>query len=403
MSLSSDTVVHADFSPEDARFEQLRRLTDVSRALTYTTSLDQVMRLTVERGAMLLNATASVLMLNDAEGALQVRAAHGIPTERVKQFSAAESDDLSARLDGLLGVPADHMVAVPLVVGGDVTGLVGVATSRPSTPADEWLLSALADQAAVALENARMGGEVREGLEDRLRASEGETSAKDHALATLAHDIRTPLGAIDSYCDMVLEEMYGPINDRQREVLARVKMSGRHLLSLLHNVMDMARISAGALRVDAAPVRLEEVAREAIQMLIPAADAKFQTLHLGRLADVVVIGDHARLRQIVINLIGNAVKFTPQDGSVAVTTSEVNIDGILLGEIAVSDNGPGIAAAEVDLIFQPYYRSKETAAIPGVGLGLAISRALVEQMGGAMLVESEVGKGSTFRLRIPAL
>ena len=155
------------------------------------------------------------------------------------------TDEVIERLQGLCDVSHDCLIAVPLVVGGAVTGLVAVATGRPSTARDESLLSSLADHAAVALENARLGSEVRLAMEDRLRASEGATSAKDRALAPLAHDIRTPLGAIHGYCEILQEEIYGPVNDRQRETLGRVRMSGRHLLSLLDNVMEMARLGAG--------------------------------------------------------------------------------------------------------------------------------------------------------------
>jgi signal transduction histidine kinase len=121
----------------------------------------------------------------------------------------------------------------------------------------------------VALENARLGGEVRLEMEDRLRASEGATSAKDRALSTLAHDIRTPLGAIDGYCELLQDEIYGPINDRQRETLGRVRMSGRHLLSLLDNVMEMARLDAGVVHVAPEPGAARDVAREAVHMLLP--------------------------------------------------------------------------------------------------------------------------------------
>lgn len=391
----------ASFSGVDREFAQLRRLTEISRALTYTTSLEQVTRLTVERGAELLGAPAAVLMLADAEGLLQVRAAHGIPQERVARFGAPLTDEVIERLQGLFGVPDDHLIAVPLVVGGAVTGLVAVATGRPSTAPEESLLSSLADHAAVALENARLGGEVRLDMEDRLRASEGATSAKDRALATLAHDIRTPLGAIDGYCEILQAEIYGPVNDRQRETLGRVRMSGRHLLSLLDDVMEMARLEAGVVRMSAEPVHLLDVAREAVHMLIPAADAKLQTLQFGRAEDVVVTGDHARVRQVLVNLIGNAVKFTPQDGSITVTTSERVVAGVAFGEIRVSDTGPGIAEEERAAIFEPYYRSEGTAEAPGVGLGLAISHGLVRQMGGELDLESQLGVGSTFHLRLP--
>ncbi len=382
-------------------FAQLRRLTEISRALTYTTSLEQVTRLTVERGAELLDAEAAVLMLPDAEGLLHVRSAHGVTEERVTRFRAPLTDDVIGRLQGLLAVPGDCFIAVPLVVGGAVTGLLAVARRRACTAADESLLSALADQAAVALENARLGGEVRLEMEDRLRASEGATTAKDRALATLAHDIRTPLGAIDGYCSLMQDEIYGPINDRQRETLGRVRMSGQHLLSLLDNVMDMARLNAGVVRTSAEPVHLADVAREAVHMLIPAANAKRQTLQLGKLTDVVVTADEHRVRQVLVNLIGNAVKFTPEDGSISVTASEHIVAGVPWGEFRVADTGPGIADAEKAAIFEPYYRSEGTAQMPGVGLGLAISHALVQQMGGELHLESEVGVGSSFIVRLP--
>ncbi|HET9439305.1 MAG TPA: histidine kinase dimerization/phospho-acceptor domain-containing protein, partial [Longimicrobiales bacterium] len=241
----------------------------------------------------MLDASAALLMLPDAEGRLQVRAAQGVDEARITRFQAPLDDELIERLRGLLGVPDECFVAVPLVVGGAVTGLLAVATRLPSTPADEWLLSALADQAAVALENARQGGEVRIEMEERLRVVQGATTSKDRALSTLAHDIRTPLGAIDAYCAILEDEIHGPINDRQRETLGRVRMSGRHLLSLLENVMDMARLTAGVIQVEAERVRLIDVAREAVQMLIPAADAKLQTLQFKAADDVIVIADHA--------------------------------------------------------------------------------------------------------------
>ena len=389
------------FDAAGPEFAQLRRLTGISRALTYTTSLEQVTRLTVERGAELLGAGAAVLMLPDAGGLLHVRAAHGIDEERVARFRAPLDDEVIGRLQGLLAVPDDCFIAVPLVVGGAVTGLLAVAMRQPCSAADESLLSALADQAAVAIESARLGGEVRVEMEDRLRASEGATSAKDRALATLAHDIRTPLGAIDGYSEILETEIHGPVNDRQRETLGRIRMSGRHLLSLLDNVMDMARLTAGVVRVDAEPVRLEEVAREAVHMLVPAADARLQALRLGEQADVVVRADHARVRQVLVNLIGNAVKFTPQDGTITVGTAVHAAAGGSWGEVRVADSGPGIAEAERGAIFEPFYRSEGTAEAPGVGLGLAISHALVTQMGGELLLESEVGQGSTFIVRLP--
>jgi signal transduction histidine kinase len=391
------------FGELDQGFEQLRRLTEVSRALTYTTSLEQVTRLTVERSAELLDADVVVLMLPDAQSLLHVRAAVGIDEARIARFRATLDDEMMLRLQGLLDVPAERVIAVPLVVGGEVTGVLAVAVKGAVTNADEWLLSALADQAAVALENARQGGEVKVEMEERLRVSEGATTAKDQALSTLAHDIRTPLGAIDGYCSILEDEMLGTINDRQRETLGRVRMAGRHLLSLLDNVMEMARLTAGVVQVDLREVRLSDVAREAVHMLVPESDKKLQTLHAKIVTDSVVMADHARLRQVLINLIGNAVKFTPADGSISVGVDVDVAGGARWGVISVTDNGPGIAPAELNAVFQPYYRSERAGTTAGVGLGLAISQALIKRMAGRLDVQSEPGLGSCFEIRLPLL
>ena len=382
--------------------EQLRQLTEVGRALTYTTSVEQVAQLTVDRGARLLGAAAAVLMLAEADGLLRVRAAHGVSEARLGRFGGAHADETVERLQGLLDAPDDGFLAVPLVAGGAVTGLLAVALDGAAGAADEWLLSALADQVAVALDNARLASEVHAEMERRLRASEGATSAKDRALATLAHDIRSPIGAIDGYCSNMEEEIYGPLTDAQRKAMARVRMAGRHLLSLLESVMEMVRLDAGAVSVAALPVRLREVAREAVDLLAPAAAARLQTLSFAEGPDVVVTGDQARIRQVLVNLLGNAVKFTPEGGAITVVTAVRAEGGASWGEVRVSDTGPGIPEGERAAVFEPYYRSAETARAPGVGLGLAISHALVARMGGRLTVESEVGIGSTFVLGFPA-
>ena len=316
--------------------------------------------------------------------------------------ATTRGDDVTARLQTLLAAADDGLLAVPLVARGTVTGLVAVALAHDVTAAEEWLLSALADHAAVALENARLTGEVRIEMEERLRASEGTTSALDRALATLAHDIRTPIGAIDGYSSNIEDGLYGPVTERQRVALGRVRMGGRHLLSLLDNVLDMARLNAGAVVVRAEPVRLAIVAREAVELAAPAAAAKLQSLtHAGE-HDVVVTGDQARIRQVLVNLLGNAVKFTPTGGTITVTAAGCCSGATRYGEVRVTDTGPGIAEDEQAAIFAAYYRSAGAARTPGVGLGLAISAALVAQMGGTLRVESEAGAGSSFALRLPA-
>ena len=383
--------------------QQLRKLTEIGRALTYTTSLEQVAQLAVERGAGLLDAGAAVLMLPDADDMMQVRASHGIPGERLTRSRATAESEMMEPLPELLGVDGDRLLGVPLVVGGAVTGLIAVALGAPPTALDEWLLSALADQTAVALEHARLGGEVRLDMAGRLRASEGATGVKDRALATLAHDIRSPLGAIDGYCWNLGDGLYGPVTDKQQHALDRIRMSARHLLSLLDNVMDMARLNAGVVAVRTDRVRLGAVAREAVDMLAPAAAARLQSLTLTSAANPAIAGDADRLRQVLVNLVGNAVKFTPEGGTISLTVSEFSTAGASFAQVRVADSGPGIPDAEQAVIFEPYYRSETVVKLPGVGLGLAISHTLVEQMGGTLTVESEIGEGATFTIRFPLL
>jgi signal transduction histidine kinase len=136
-------------------------------------------------------------------------------------------------------------------------------------------------------------------------------------------------------------------------------------------------------------------------VVVGVSESRGQKNDLGRPADVLVSADHGRVRQVLVNIIGNAVKFTPEGGSVTVTTRTRAVAGVKWGQIRVTDTGPGIAPADTAAIFEPYYRSEGTAQLPGVGLGLAISHALVQQMGGRLEVESDLGVGSSFILLFP--
>jgi len=161
----------------------------------------------------------------------------------------------------------------------------------------------------------------------------------------------------------------------------------------------MARLNAGVVALRTEAIHLAGVVREAADILAPAAAAKLQSLTVTVQSHPVINGDAARLRQVLVNLVGNAVKFTPQGGTITVSISEFRETEGSVAELRVTDTGPGIPAAEQVAIFEPYYRSETAALLPGVGLGLAISRGLVEQMGGTLAVESEIGRGSSFLIR----
>jgi phosphoserine phosphatase RsbU/P len=391
------------------RTEQLRKLTEISRALTYTTEIEDVLRLATDRAAEIMKADRAILMLGEEDGELRVRASHGVEEEVLRQFERPSDGSLTVHLRTLLGAaPPECFLGVPLVAHGRVTGLLAVvrATGDPCTEEEEWLLSAVADQVAVALENARLYQVALRERDDRAAAGDADSAANEasgRALATLSHDLRSPLNAIDSYSELMEMEILGPITDRQREALGRIRLSGRHLLAVLENVLEMTRLSAGVVRVHADSVVLGTVVEEAAMMVRPSASAKDQSMSVNVELPLVVVADPDRLRQVLVNLLGNAVKYTGEGGSIHLSVSQEERNGRVWGTVSVADTGSGISAQDLSSIFRPYYRvpGSEVDAPEGAGLGLAISSELIRHMEGEIEVESEPGRGSTFTIYLP--
>jgi phosphoserine phosphatase RsbU/P len=385
---------------DQSRLERLRTLTEVSRALTYTTATEDILQITVARAADLMGGDKALIMLADPDAVLTVRAAWGVDADRIGALHEPLNETLVRRLQDILGYPLEEcFLSVPLVAQGHVTGLLAVV--RPvgarQTEDDEWLLSALADQAAVALENARLTEAVDSGREDRERMVE----LQGRTQATLGHELRSPLSAILAYSALLLDEEFGPLQDRQREGVARIQMSGQHLLSIIENVLDVARINAGILRLSSTLVHVDAVLDEAVQMVQPRATEKQQALRRSPGEGLVVRADPNRLRQALVNLVGNAIKYTPRGGAVEVVTTATDANGQRCAALSVTDTGPGIPAAILESIFDPYDRGAAASHEPGLGLGLFIARELVRQMGGDIQVRSEPGAGSTFTVLIP--
>jgi phosphoserine phosphatase RsbU/P len=389
-----------DLTTNLARLERLRTLTEVSRALTYATSIEDVLDLTVQRAAQLMGADKALIMLTDPDGLLTVRAAHGIDPDRVGELREPLTETLIRRLQGLLDYPLPQcFLSVPLVAQGQVTGLL--AAVRPlafgDAEDDEWLLSALADQAAVALENARLADAVR-GERDRTARL---TEAHDRNQATLSHELRSPLSAIQAYSSLLLDGIYGPLNDRQRESIARILKSGEHLLAVIENVLDAARLAAGTLRVAPSRLPVAPVLDEALDMVRPRVAERQQELTIRTLEEVVIEGGASQLRQALVNLLGNASKYTPAGGRIEVTVGRADRDGRPAAAIAIADNGRGIPDHVLPTIFEPYNRAGALPNEPGLGLGLYICRELVRKMDGDIRVTSAPGAGSTFTVLLP--
>ncbi|MBW3629812.1 MAG: PAS domain-containing sensor histidine kinase [Gemmatimonadetes bacterium] len=243
---------------------------------------------------------------------------------------------------------------------------------------------------------------------DAARKVEAENRAKGEFLSAMSHELRTPLQAIIAYADLLDMQIEGTLNDLQREQLGRIRVSSRHLLGLAQEVLDLSRLDSGHLAVKAGAHRLGSATEDSLTMIVPqAADKGVGLVNAvgGTAAELCYWGDEDRVRQILVNLLTNAVKFTPEDGRVTISagsTQQAPPDTELGGPgpwmyIRVEDNGKGMPAEQLTTIFEPY-EQLEGAPIEGAGLGLAISQRLARLMGGDLTVTSTDGIGSSFFL-----
>jgi signal transduction histidine kinase/DNA-binding response OmpR family regulator len=234
-----------------------------------------------------------------------------------------------------------------------------------------------------------------------LRAKEEVERAskfKDQFLSTMSHELRTPLNAVLGFSDLLAEERYGSLNERQKRYVSNIHSGGQHLLKLISDILDLSKIEAGRMDLAIQEVQIKSAIAEVLSTLKPLAEKKSQTLSQNAEANVIVLADSTRLKQMLMNLAGNAIKFTPEGGRIELGAHETN------GQIRVEvrDTGPGIPAEERDHIFQAFYRLRQSGgAIEGTGLGLAITQRLAELHGSTLELESQSGQGSCFYFCLP--
>jgi signal transduction histidine kinase/HAMP domain-containing protein len=294
------------------------------------------------------------------------------------------------------------IASAPMVWEGRAIGTIDVVRTPPRefTAQEIALLKTFADQAVIAIQNSRQFHEIQ----DKSRQLETANRHKSDFLANMSHELRTPLNAIIGFSEVLVEKMFGELNDKQLEYLRDIHSSGHHLLSLINDILDLSKIEAGRMELDLASFDLGDLLESASMLVRERAARHGLTLTL----DVAEglddwVADVRKVKQVVINLLSNAVKFTPAGGTVTLRARGVESAGRSAVEIAVIDTGVGIAPDQQALVFEEfrqasgdYLRKQE-----GTGLGLALAKRFVELHGGTMRLDSAPARGSTFAFTLP--
>ena len=303
-------------------------------------------------------------------------------------------------------------LGVPLALFGETFGALVIGYRRPYelAPRDTRLALTLAGHAAVAISNARLHGALAQRTRETERANEElrwTTEAKDRFFASMSHELRTPLNSILGYQSLLLEGVVGDVPAPARSFLERAQRSTRTLLHLVNDVLDLSKLQAGKLELVVVPARMRAIVEEALATIEPLAAARRIAVEVEPWPPLPAVHTDAdRVRQILINLLSNAVKFT-DEGRVTVSAAHgvgaAAADGVAHEwvELRVADTGPGIAPENQERIFHEFEQIVGATARGGTGLGLPISRKLARLLGGDLTVESELGHGSVFILRLP--
>jgi len=404
--------------------EELTALGEVSRALSSTLDLETVLSTIVTRANQLAGTdTCSVFEYDEQAEEFHLRATHNLDEEVValtRRTPIRKGEGALGRMavtrepvqipdiaredayrgplrDLLLRTGWRALLAIPLLREDHLIGGLAVNKETPGEFAPEIveLLKTFATQSALAIQNARLFREI----EAKSRELEIASQHKSQFLANMSHELRTPLNAILGYTELIADAIYGEVPEKMREVLERVQQSGRHLLGLINDILDLSKIEAGQLTLALGDYSLEVVAATVATAVEALAAEKKLRLDVTVEPDLPMgHGDERRLTQVLLNLVGNAIKFT-EAGSVGVRAGATA--GSFL--VAVADTGPGIAENDRERIFEEFQQatSTTTRAKGGTGLGLAIARRIIELHGGRLWVESTLGQGSTFSFTVP--
>ena len=405
--------------------EELKALGDVGQAVSSTLDLETVLDTIVSRANQLSGTDGGAIWEYDEEReAFHMRIAHRLDEELVQAYRANPTrlnegvigragaarvpvqipDVLEAgAYEGRFRTLADRagiraLLAVPLVREPSLVGALVVWRREPGRFPEETegLLLTFAAQSVLAIQNARLFRE----LDAKSRELEAASRHKSEFLANMSHELRTPLNAIIGFSEVLAERMFGEVNEKQAEYLQDIVDSGRHLLSLINDILDLSKVEAGRLELELARFHLPTALDQALTLVRERATRHGIALEVSLDEGLgEIVGDERKIRQVLLNLLSNAVKFTPEGGRVRVTATAADA----LVTIAVSDTGIGIAPEDQAAVFEEFRQVGRDGArkAEGTGLGLTLAKRFVELHGGRIGVRSHVGEGSTFTFTLP--
>jgi len=403
---------------------QLEALRKVGEAVGSSLDLDEVLDRIVSNAVQLTGTDGgSILVYDESSDSFHVRAAFGASRDLLEQLRAITINrestlvgrtalanrplqvpdlaqtELDPHLDILFRDGWRSVLAVPILRGDKMVGaLVIRRRSTGSFPPDMTeLLQTFASQSALAIVNARLFRE----LQTKTKELEIASQHKSEFLASMSHELRTPLNAVIGFSEVLLDRMFGELNERQDEYLHDIRNSGKHLLELLNEILDLSKVEAGQMVLEPSTFSIRSALEYSVAMLRERATLHAITVTVEVADDVGTIeADELRFKQVVLNLLSNAVKFTPDGGSVSVRSYREGSELI----VTVTDTGIGVPPEDKERIFESFQQGRRGAPKEeGTGLGLTLSRRIVGLFGGRMWLESTPGVGSTFGFSIPVL